>query len=121
MTNQRPAWTVIGEEIDGEWNAIALEDAARWFGGDYIGMQAPDGDARSGVLADERARDSPPDPLREYDWLIAAENTPAAADVYTYRLPPGVVRPALILGNEAKGLRRRTVKRAHATVQIPIV
>jgi tRNA G18 (ribose-2'-O)-methylase SpoU len=121
MTNVRPALTVIGEEIAGEWNAAALADAAQWFGGRYIDLHASSDASRGVVASDGREQVSLPDPLREYDWLIAAENIPNAADIYTYRLPPGVVRPALILGNESKGLRRRTHKRADATVQIPII
>jgi tRNA G18 (ribose-2'-O)-methylase SpoU len=61
------------------------------------------------------------DPLAEFDWLMAAENTPDAVDIYRCRIPPGRMRPALLVGNEAKGLRRRTLKRADVTVQIPLI
>jgi tRNA G18 (ribose-2'-O)-methylase SpoU len=120
MTNGKPMLTVIGEEIAGEWNVAALADAAQWYGGSYIDLHTSQDSSQRIVASGDRDQILPSDPLEEYDWLIAAENTPGAADIYSYRLPPNVVRPALILGNEAKGLRRRTHRRAHATVQIPI-
>jgi tRNA G18 (ribose-2'-O)-methylase SpoU len=120
MTIGKPALTVIGEEIAGEWNALALADAAACFGGNYIGLPAPSHLAQDDALHSALSELSPADPLRDFDWLIAAENAPEAADIYSYRLPPGVERPALVLGNESKGLRRRTLRRANAIVQIPL-
>lgn len=56
---------------------------------------------------------------RRFDWLVAAENHPQAQSVYEYR-PPLEGKGALLVGNEAKGLRRRTRKQAHALVEIPL-
>lgn len=108
--------TLIGEEIEGAWNVEALTDVARSFGGEYLSL-APR--KANGGSEGENTKDR--DALRDFDWLIAAENTPDAVPIYSYRLQPGRVRPALLMGNEAKGLRRGTRKQADVTVQIPIV
>src|SRR5437762_1386483 len=101
--------TLIGEEIAGAWNSQALADIASAFDGTYVAFNGAD----AGVTEDGV---SPA--LTDYDCLIAAENLPGAANVYGFR-PPGS-RNALLVGNEAKGLRRRTLKQAHDVVEIPL-
>ncbi len=58
--------------------------------------------------------------LPSFDCLMAAENHPAARNVYGFRPPPTGSR-ALLVGNEAKGLRRPTLKQAHALLEIPLL
>ena len=109
LTYDRCPLTLIGEEIAGPWNSAALSDIAHDFGGTYLDYC---GDCT------EAADGEPPPILSRFDCLIAAENLAGAQSVYSYR-PPGFGSAALIVGNEAKGLRRRTRKQAHVTVQIP--
>ncbi len=108
--NNRLPVTLIGEEIAGAWNETALADIAQTFGGSYLDY---DGAAPDSL----EAEGSPV--LDRFDCLIAAENAPGAQSIYSYR-PAGAGVQALIVGNEAKGLRRGTRKRAHFTVQIPL-
>jgi hypothetical protein len=96
---------LIGEEIESPWNGQALADIAPVFGGQYC------------LQNDEVA-----DMHDHYGLatLIAAENLPDAASVYRYR-PPTLAPCALVVGNEAKGLRRRTRKQADAVVEVPLL
>lgn len=102
--------TLIGEEIAGAWNEAALADIVQVFGGVYL---AYDG-AKESLVGSE-----PLPILSRYDCLMAAENLPGAQSVYTFR-PPRSGSQALLVGNEAKGLRRRTRKQAHVVVEIPL-
>ena len=137
-------FTLIGEEIAGAWNAQALADTARAFGGDYLAYDASNSVSDNASSIAEAAPDegisAQPSaaPLDAFGWLLAAENQPGAQSIYDCR-PPVVVPPemvgktedadaanaytrrALIVGNEAKGLRRRTLKRADAVAEIPLV
>lgn len=98
----------MGEQIVGSWNADALADIAQAFGGSYCAYADVGEDKNSDSL------------LTHATCLLAAENSPEAQSVYGFR-PPQSGRCALLLGNEAKGLRRRTLKRVHATIEIPLV
>ncbi len=110
MTESRDPITLIGEEIDGQWNEDALADIASAFGGTYIAYNG----------WDDTSLDGDPLPvLSRFDCLMAAENLAGAQSVYSFR-SPNEGRHALIIGNEAKGLRRRTRKQAHVVVEIPL-
>jgi hypothetical protein len=106
-TADRPALTLIGEEISGAWNAEALADIAEAFGGDYLPYAA------------SKAAE-PGDTLSGFDCLLAAENHPSAQNIYSFR-PPSAGKCALFVGNEARGLRRQTLQRAHAILEIPLL
>jgi hypothetical protein len=111
MTANRNPLTLIGEEISSAWNVAALADIAQAFGGCYVPYPA------SAQTAPEAAQP----PLRSrFDCLLAAENHPAAQHVYGFR-PPAQGNHALLVGNEAKGLRRPTLKQAHALLEIPLL
>lgn len=136
-------FTLIGEEIAGAWNAQALSDAAHAWGGDYLAYDAAaplSANAIRGTIescsqpAQEEPAKAVASPLDAFDWLLAAENTTGAQSVYDCRPPVfntnsgqaeaarvTTNRRALIVGNEAKGLRRGTLKRAHSVAEIPLV
>jgi cob(I)alamin adenosyltransferase len=52
--------------------------------------------------------------------IVASENLPNSDCVYNYR-PPAQTAWGLVVGNEAKGLRRRTLKQADAIVEVPVL
>src|SRR5258708_15475493 len=111
MTDSRTAITLIGEEIVGSWTVEALGDSGEVLGGSYLFYDG----------AVESAANSEQIPvLSRFDCLMAAENLPEAKNIYSFR-PPRTGRHALLVGNEAKGLRRRTRKQAHVIVEIPLV
>src|SRR5258708_2075068 len=111
MTDSHTAITLIGEEIAGAWNEEALADIAEVFGGSYLSYDGA-------IESTAKCEQSPV--LSRFDCLMAAENLPEAKNIYSFR-PPRTGRNALLVGNEAKGLRRRTRKQAHVTVEIPLV
>ncbi len=78
-----------------------MADIAQVFGGDYR------------AYADDVAQ------LQSFATLIALENLPSAQSVYGYRPAPNGPY-AVMVGNEAKGVRRATLKQADAVVEIPI-
>lgn len=87
---------LIAEEVAGEWNRRALAQAARAFAVDF-----------KTSVDDESA------------CLIALDNRPGSKCIYDFR--PEAEICALVVGNEAKGIRRSTIKRAFATVEIPVI
>jgi tRNA G18 (ribose-2'-O)-methylase SpoU len=110
LTQAANAITLIGEEIAGDWNAEALRDVAEVFGGTYLDYNGASGDS---------ADDAPRELLAQFDCLLAAENAPDAQSVYSFRLPDSIA-PALIVGNEARGIGRRTLKQANTVLQVPL-
>jgi tRNA G18 (ribose-2'-O)-methylase SpoU len=128
---------LVGEEIDGQWNAAALADVAELFGGSYIaygGTEAATTEPLSTTMqsasdplsatltatsTNNVGRRAPHSALGHFDYLVAAENATGAQTVYSFR-PPPVGTVAIVLGNEARGLRRSTLKLADAVVEIPL-
>jgi hypothetical protein len=151
MTAGRCPLTLIGEEIAGSWNEEALADIALVFGGRYLAYNsslAPVHSYRDRVYSSPLALDTHEGCpyelcpqingeadneeignggeddllpiLGRYDCLMAAENLPGAQSVYSFR-PPREGAKALLVGSEARGLRRRTRKQAHAIIEIPLI
>ena len=134
LTSKTDFVTLIGEEIAGDWNIWALADIAQAFGGDYLPYTAASPDSpevanpepnnpepnsfvvcNSEASADETCLDA-------FEWLMAAENRPDAKNIYDCRVPlHSNIRCGLLVGNEAKGLRRRTLRRANIVAEIPLV
>lgn len=103
--------TLVLDGVENPGNVAALAEAAGLFGwrctrrgGADLGVPLPE------VTLDELAGSSP---------LVALENAPGADDVYGFRFPPGP-RPALVVGNERKGISREILDRADRVVQIPL-
>ena len=118
---QNNSFTLIGEEISGDWNARALADIATAFGGEYAAYAAQSGEERQNTgVADSALPDVEGDLLNGFDWLLAAENGQNAQNIYALK-PPTLQNRAMIVGNEAKGIRRKTLKRTQAIVEIPLV
>ncbi len=114
-------FTLIGEEISGDWNAQALADVAAAFGGKYAAYTAHSGEElQSNGVNDAILPDADGDLLDSFDWILAAENGRDAQSIYALKPPAGQHR-ALIVGNEAKGIRRKTLKRTQAVAEIPLV
>ena len=118
------SFTLIGEEIVGEWNIRALDDIVHAFGGSYLpyAAHAPELSESSTMEADVLEASASETCLDAFDWLLAAENRPDAKNIYDCRAPLLVnSHYGLLVGNEAKGLRRRTLKRANVIAEIPLV
>ena len=118
---RKNSFTLVGEEISGDWNVQALADIAHAFGGEYAAYVAHSGEEQqSGDANNVALPDADGDLLNGFDWLLAAENGRDAQSIYALK-PPGGQHRALIVGNEAKGIRRKTLKRTQAVAEIPLV
>lgn len=103
--------TLVLDGIENPGNAEALREVAAMLGWSCVlHDRAGLGGALPTVTLDGLAGFSP---------LVAVENAPGADDVYGFRLPPGP-RPALVVGNERRGISREVLDRAQRTVQIPM-
>jgi hypothetical protein len=113
---------LVGDGVENPWNARTMIAAAGMFGGRCLFRD------RAGLASAWHAA-LPPDadlPLisREelaggYSPVVALDNLPGAVDVYGCRLPAGP-RPALVVGNERRGIAREIQTIADRVVQIPM-
>lgn len=114
------SFTLVGEEISGDWNTQALADVAAAFGGKYAAYAAHSVEERqTNDVTDAALPAADGDLLNGFAWLLAAENGRDAQSIYALKPPAGQHR-ALIVGNEAKGIRRKTLKRTQAVAEIPL-
>jgi hypothetical protein len=110
-------YTLIGLDIEGEWNQPLLVNAAavsdcRCV---FAGSPPPAGEAASpaipGGLAFEQA-------LEGCRHVIACETGRRSVGLYDFPAPRE--RTAVIVGNEERGIPARVLKRADAVVSIPM-
>jgi tRNA G18 (ribose-2'-O)-methylase SpoU len=114
-------WTLVGDGIENPGNTSAMLDVAAMFAGSCLfrdrrsspkgSPSPPPSDAPPPMLS--------PDGLAGFRPLLALDNVPGAASVYGFR-PPAGPAPALIAGNERRGISREVMARAHHAVQIPL-
>jgi tRNA G18 (ribose-2'-O)-methylase SpoU len=111
--------TLVGDGIENPHNARALADAAALFG---AGCAFRD----RARLAESWAAAFPGEPLSliadgalaGFAPLVALDNVPGAVDVYGFR--PTGPRPAVVVGNERRGVARDVLALAAHRVQIPL-
>lgn len=107
---------LVGDGVENPANAIALLDAAAMFGvpclfRDSRGLAGqPGGRPLPTVDTAELLDGSVP--------IVAVENAPGAASVFTADLPVG--RPAIVVGNERRGIRPDLLRVAARCVRIPM-
>jgi hypothetical protein len=115
--------TLIGDGIENPWNARTMIDAAGMFGSDCLfrdrsglldAWQAAAMTGRRPMLVSRDAL------VAGYAPILALDNLDGAADVYGFRSPPGP-RPAVVAGNERRGIARDIASIATGAVQIPMV
>ena len=101
MTAIQPPITLVGDGIENPGNARAMQAAAAMFAGPC------------------RFRNRSEDLAAAYAPLIALDNVPGAQSVYGFR-PPRGPRPALVAGNERRGISREVLALASHRVTIPM-
>jgi tRNA G18 (ribose-2'-O)-methylase SpoU len=111
---------LVGDGIENPWNARTLLAAAQMFGTtchfrDRAGLAAAWAAQAAAAPLPLLAADE----LASYAPLIACDNLPGADDVYGAARAPGL-RPALVVGNERRGLARDVQALAGQRVQIPM-
>lgn len=117
-----PPLTLIGDGIENPWNARTLLHAAAMFGGDCMfrdrsklaaawrDARLPDGALRIVTPGEVAAAHAP---------IVACDTFDDAASIYGFRLPPGP-RPAVIVGNERRGIAHEMRAIAGCAVRIPL-
>ena len=106
--------TLIGLDIEGEWNVPLLENAAEMSGASLrfatsTGSSSTAG--RSSVGIEEL--------LGHFDHLLACELTPQSRPVYDYPAPRGHL--GVIVGNEQRGVPGDVLKKVDQVVSVPML
>lgn len=115
--------TLVGDGIENRWNAQTLLHAAALFNSPCLfrdrsklaraWTEAISGELPLRVVSHEEL-------VGQYCPIVAFENLDGADSVYGFRLGGGTA-PAVVLGNERRGLAEDVLASAHNVVQIPMV
>jgi tRNA G18 (ribose-2'-O)-methylase SpoU len=111
-------FTLIGLDIEGDWNRPLLVNAAALAGCECIfassgaSEAAPSGQSAPEQISLERA-------LEGYRHVLACESIKASVSIYD--LPAPREKTAILVGNEVQGIPRQVLKRVHRVVSVPMV
>lgn len=121
----KAAITLVGDGIENPANAQTMIDAAGMFGSRCLFRDRRNLAARwqeDGPVAEHEGRKmflTYDDLSRGYSPIVACDNLEGAADVYSFRLPAGP-QPAVVMGNERRGIGQDIQSLAASRVQIPM-
>lgn len=116
------AMTLVGDDIENPGNVATLLVAAEMFDADCVfrehaHLARPE---LSSLLHDRQSRIVSTEQIgARYRPVVALENVPGAADIYTCRQPIGA-SSALVVGNERRGVSRELLGLSDYAVQIPM-
>jgi len=119
----RPRMTLVGDGVENPWNARTMRDAATMFDAACLFRdRARLADTWVAAMPDAAPLDTigAGDLAREYAPLALCDNLEGAADIYGFNLGEGT-RPAVIVGNERRGIARDLQDLPHRRVRIPMV
>jgi tRNA(Leu) C34 or U34 (ribose-2'-O)-methylase TrmL len=108
--------TLIGVDIEGEWNLPLLQNAADMSGAGLRFAKA--GGSPSGAAAKAYPVSSIDEVLDQFDHVIACEAAKGSRAVYEYPAPRGHV--GVMVGNELSGIPVGLLKKADQVVSIPM-
>jgi hypothetical protein len=110
-------YTLVGVDIEGEWNRPLLANAAAVSGCPCV--LAPSADFTKALAGqDSPGGDALESVLRGFRRVIACETTKSSVSIYDFPAPRE--RTAILVGNEEAGLPRGVLKRADSFVSIPM-
>jgi tRNA G18 (ribose-2'-O)-methylase SpoU len=112
----RSELTLIGHDIEGEWNLPLLENAAAISQASLL--LAPGDPASRGTAGPSGSSPEIEELLGRFDHVVACEAIPASRNVYDYTAPRGQL--GVIVGNERSGIPRDLLQRAGQVVSIPM-
>jgi len=108
--------TLVGLEIEGEWNVPLLKNAAEMSGASLLF-------AKSEVPANHHELNHPSpeidDLLGQFDQVLACEAVRQSRSVYECAAPRG--RVGVIVGNERRGIPSKVLKKADQVVSVPMI
>ena len=110
--------TLIGFDIEGQWNAPLLKNAAEMSNASLLFSES------SIILAENsgeagKATTEIDELLTQFDQVLACESTQRSRSVYELAAPRG--RIGVIVGNERHGISNRVLKKADHVVSIPML
>jgi hypothetical protein len=113
----RSKLTLIGLEIEGEWNIPLLKNAAEMSGASLLFAQNKNlvcvPEKVNGLVAEIG------DLMGQFDQVLACEATKQSRNVYEYSAPRGSL--GLIVGNELNGIPIKILKKVNQVVSIPML
>lgn len=115
--------TLVGDGIENPWNAQVMLHAAAMFKSPCLFRdRCKLAEAWTKTISAESSLGlvSRDELVRDYSPIVAVENIDGAGSVYGFRLGGGKT-PAVVLGNERRGLADDILSVAHHAVQIPMV
>jgi hypothetical protein len=110
-------YTLVGVDIEGEWNRPLLSNAAAISGCPCVFTHSV-GSTSTKALDDPLRGDAMDNVLRGFQRVLACETGKSSVSIY--ELPAPRERTAVLVGNEQKGLPRAALKRADRIVAVPM-
>jgi tRNA C32,U32 (ribose-2'-O)-methylase TrmJ len=108
--------TLIGLDIEGEWNKPLLTNAAEMSEASFLFADSTPGNVDAGSLIAPTAKIG--DLSGRFDHLLACEVTKRSRTIYAYPAPRGNL--GVIVGNEKRGITNDILKNVDEVVSIPM-
>jgi tRNA G18 (ribose-2'-O)-methylase SpoU len=110
-------FTLIGLEIEGEWNIPLLSNAAEMFGASLL---LAHGENPTGGTENANGSVAEIDELLgQFDQVLACEATKRSRSVYEFPAPRGHL--GVIVGNERSGIPGKILKKVNQVVSVPML
>jgi hypothetical protein len=110
-------YTIVGLEIEGDWNVPLLANAAAMSGASVLFAETKIPPSASALVAESTTVIN--DMMSQFDCVVACETGSKSRSVYDYAVPRGHV--GLIVGNERSGIPAKVLKKVHEVVSIPML
>ena len=108
--------TLVGLDIEGEWNVPLLANAAEMSGASLLFASSTRPKSDVNGTNDPSARID--ELLSQFDHVLACEATRQSRPVYQYPAPRGHL--GVIVGNEQRGISGKVLKKVDQVVSIPM-
>jgi tRNA(Leu) C34 or U34 (ribose-2'-O)-methylase TrmL len=115
--NMKTRYTLVGFEIEGEWNVPLLVNAAEMSGASLLLAESRIPFSATGIVNGSMVGID--EVLNQFDQVLACETTVKSRPVYEFAMPRGHV--GLIVGNERNGIPGKLLKRVHQVISIPML
>jgi hypothetical protein len=115
--NVKNKLTLVGLEIEGDWNIPLLTNAAQMSGASLLFARNADSTGKSnGESVSSWGID---ELLGQFDHVLACEATARSQSVYDFAVPRGHL--GIVVGNERNGIPSSVLKKAEQVVSIPML